>query len=360
MRIGLLVYGSLETISGGNLYDRKLVEYLRGQGDQVELVSLPWRTYAHHLGDNLTPDWRRKLEGLPLDLLLQDELCHPSLAWSNRQIRACSGIPLISIVHHLRCSENHPAWILPFYRTIERAYLASVDGFIFNSQTTRRSVEHLLGHAGLHGVTALPAGDRFQGQVSADEISCRARQAGPLEVLFVGNLIPRKNLDLLIRALARIDRSPWNLNIVGNPAIDPAYSRSMRRLSEKLGLQSQVHFLGALDDVELGRQFRRSHVLAVPSEYEGFGIVYLEGFQHGLPALASTRGAAGEVITPGETGWLVGPDQVEAAAACLDQVAGERDRLAQMGCAAARRFHDFPTWEESMRSIRAFLAGWDR
>jgi glycosyltransferase involved in cell wall biosynthesis len=360
MRIGLLVYGSLETISGGNLYDRKLVEHLRGQGDQVEQVSLPWRNYPHHLGDNLILDWRRKLEGLSLDLLLQDELCHPSLAWSNRQIRASTGIPLISIVHHLRSSENHSAWILPFYRTVERAYLASVDGFIFNSQTTRRSVEQLLGRAGLRGVTALPAGDRFHGQVSAEEISCRARQAGPLEVLFVGNLIPRKNPDLLIRALARIDRSQWNLNIVGNDAIDPAYSRSMRRLAAKLGLQSQVHLLGVLGDAELARQFRRSHVLAVPSVYEGFGIVYLEGFQHGLPALASTRGAAGEIITPGETGWLVGPDQIEAAAACLDQAARERDRLAWMGRAASHRFHDFPTWEESMGSIRDYLAGWVR
>ena len=52
MKIGFLIYGSLDTLSGGYLYDRKLVEYLRTQGDTVQIISLPWRNYAAHLSDN--------------------------------------------------------------------------------------------------------------------------------------------------------------------------------------------------------------------------------------------------------------------------------------------------------------------
>ena len=52
MNIGVLIYGSLDTISGGYLYDRKLVEYLQRQGDVVEIISLPWRNYARHLGND--------------------------------------------------------------------------------------------------------------------------------------------------------------------------------------------------------------------------------------------------------------------------------------------------------------------
>ncbi len=78
MKLGLVIYGSLDTLSGGYLYDRKLVEYLRAQGDTVEIISLPWRNYAAHLTDNLhfrlPPD---------LDLLIQDELNHPSLISAN-------------------------------------------------------------------------------------------------------------------------------------------------------------------------------------------------------------------------------------------------------------------------------------
>jgi hypothetical protein len=44
MRVGLVIYGSLDTLTGGYLYDRALVNYLKALGDEVEVISLPWRT----------------------------------------------------------------------------------------------------------------------------------------------------------------------------------------------------------------------------------------------------------------------------------------------------------------------------
>ena len=58
MRIGLLIYGGLDNLSGGFLYDRKLVEHLRNQGDQVETVALPWRNYLRCLAP---PAWPSSL-----------------------------------------------------------------------------------------------------------------------------------------------------------------------------------------------------------------------------------------------------------------------------------------------------------
>ena len=49
MRLGLLIYGSLDNISGGFLYDRRLVQHLRRGGDRVEIISLPWRGYGRGL-----------------------------------------------------------------------------------------------------------------------------------------------------------------------------------------------------------------------------------------------------------------------------------------------------------------------
>ena len=54
MRVGLIIYGSLEILSGGYLYDRKLVEALEAHGDEVEIIGLPWRNYARHLADNFS------------------------------------------------------------------------------------------------------------------------------------------------------------------------------------------------------------------------------------------------------------------------------------------------------------------
>ncbi len=102
MHIGLLIYGSLDTISGGYLYDRKLVEYLRSQGDTVDIISLPWRSYTAHLMDNFHFKLPRKL-----DILIEDELNHPSLILPNHRRHT---YPVVSLVHHLRASELRPAW----------------------------------------------------------------------------------------------------------------------------------------------------------------------------------------------------------------------------------------------------------
>lgn len=363
MRVGLVIYGTLETLSGGYLYDRQLVAWLRSQGDQVEILSLPWRSYPRHLLDNLRPAWRRRLAGLKVDILLQDELNHPSLAWANRALTVAP-FPVVSVVHHLRACEEHPAWLLPFYRWVERRYLASVDGFVFNSRTTRRSVAELLqGDARPDpalpqpNLIAYPAADHLP--VPGPEevqrlIDARRTASGPTEILFVGNLIPRKGLHHLLAALARLPGESWRLHAVGRADVDPAYSARLRAEIGRLGLGDRVLLHGRLSDSELVAHLRQAHLLAVPS-YEGFGIVYLEAMAFGLPVLASTAGAAWEIVQPGVNGFLVEPARTEAFADALARGLTDRARLAEMGVAARQRFDSHPTWAESGAQIRRFL-----
>ncbi len=243
MRIGLIIYSDLNTLSGGYLYDRMLVDQLRKGGDEVEIISLPWRNYVRHLGDNLH---RRALldrcRSLKPDLLLQDELNHPSLAWSNRWLRAQLDIPLISIVHHLRADETHPAWLTPLYRTVESSYVNSVDGFIFNSRNTRRAVTRLLTRP-RPGVVAYPAADHLDPPPTARVVKWverRSREPRPLRVLAVGNVIERKNLHTLIDALARLPGETWRLVIAGDLDIDPVYVRRLQNLIASKGLSQSV------------------------------------------------------------------------------------------------------------------------
>src|SRR3972149_1284267 len=135
-----------------------LVEHLRRAGDQVEVYSLPWRNYLRHLGDNLSSALFQRLHRAELDVLLQDEFNHPSLAWLNRRLRRYTSYPIFAIVHHLPSSEVHSSGLRRFYRWVERRYLASVDGFIFNTQTTRDVVENLIGK-GRPSVVAKPPAD---------------------------------------------------------------------------------------------------------------------------------------------------------------------------------------------------------
>jgi glycosyltransferase involved in cell wall biosynthesis len=100
---------------------------------------------------------------------------------------------------------------------------------------------------------------------------------------------------------------------------------------------------------------RAADVLVVPSSYEGFGIVYLEVMGFGLPAIATTAGAAGEIISDGVDGFLVPPGDAATLAARIATLARDRALLAQMSAAAGARFARQPTWEQSMRTIRTFL-----
>lgn len=353
MRVGLLIYGSLQTISGGYLYDRKLVEHLRCKGDKVWVISLPWRSYAQHLGDNLSLSLLRRLEHLPLDILLQDELNHPSLFLLNRWLRARTGYLIISIVHHLRSSEARSSWQNRLYRWVEHHYLLTVDGFVFNSQTTRSVVEKLVGQD-RPAVVAYPA-TSLRPDITEDEIAARVMQPGPLRIVFLGNVIPRKGLHTLLGALKQLPRDEWALTVVGSLSVDKSYVRAIHRQVARSGLTKQVLFLGPVSDIDLNIRLRESHLLVVPSSYEGFGIVYLEGMGFGLPAIASNAGAVGEIITPGRNGFLVEPRHNSALAQYLHQLGQDRERLLAMSLNARRYYLSHPTWDVTAERIRMFL-----
>ncbi len=351
MRLALVIYGSLDTLSGGYLYDRRLVEHLRRAGDTVEVVSLPWRNYPAHLLDNFDPGLGRRLSALRVDLILQDELNHPSLLAANRALRRAGQPKIVSIVHHLRSSELHTRPLLALYRAVERAYLRGVDRFVFNSRTTRAAVEALAGRAA-PGVVATPAGDQPGSALALDAVRRRARQGGPLRLVFVGNLMSRKGLHTLLSALQTVDAGPWRLDIAGT-AVDAGYARRMRAVARGLG--ERVQFLGRVTDGDLHALLARSDALVVPSTYEGFGIVYLEGMARGLPAVGTQAGAAGEIIRDGESGFLVPAGNARALADVLNRLAADRTLLERMSAGARRRYDDFPTWEQTAARARQYL-----
>jgi glycosyltransferase involved in cell wall biosynthesis len=356
----LIIYGSLDTVSGGYLYDRMLVRYLESQGDQVQVISLPWRTYLQHLGDNFSKSFRSRLANLKLDILLQDELNHPSLfglnSWLRRKWREST--PILSIVHHLRCSEHRPGWQNWIYRWVERQYLRNLDGFIYNSQATRRSVENLIGQVPPH-IVAYPAGDRFNPNLSAAAIEQRARERGPLRLLFIGNLIPRKGLHILIHALGLLSPDEVVLDVVGNPRLDVKYASTVWNQVVRLGLLERINWHGALPDSALSRLLRDCQVLVVPSSYEGLGIVYLEGMSYGLPAIACSNGGAGEIITHGLDGFLLDAVDPRLLAEYILELARDRALLVEMSLAARRRYLHWPTWEDMGNTVREFLVSFE-
>lgn len=356
MHIALLIYGTLQNQSGGYLYDRQLVRHLRAAGDEVTVISIPWRSYPRHLLDNWDRGLARRLARLPVDLLLQDELNHPSLFRLNGWLRPRVAYPLVSIVHHLRCQEAHPRGLLPLYRWVERRYLDSVDGAIFNSPNTRQSVADLLGRD-LPGVVSLPAADHLPipkpGEVAAK--LARPRDGSqPLRLLSVGSVIPRKGIHHLLDGLARLPGEAWRLTVAGGLDVDPAYVARLRGQVTALGLGERVTLAGHLSPADLTRAYAEADVMALLS-FEGFGIALLEALGFGLPVLAANFGAAPDLIRDGETGFLVPPQSPEAVAGAIGRWLKEPPLVARMGRDARARYDQHPTWADGGAISRAFL-----
>ena len=110
-----------------------------------------------------------------------------------------------------------------------------------------------------------------------------------------------------------------------------------------------------MDNEPLIKMYKQSHLMVVPSSYESFGIVYLEGMGFGLPAIGTSVGAAREIITDGEDGYLIEPDDADALANHLRELEMNGELLVKLSLNALNRYKSQSRWEETAKNIRGFL-----
>lgn len=347
MHVGFVVYGGLDGRSGGYRYDRQLVSHLRRQGDRVDVVDLPRRGYARHLADGYSRALRRRLDR-PFDVLVQDELCHPSLWRHNPRLDRPGA--LVALVHLVE-STDPTAAVTPVDRAIrrrvEQRYLRSVDAAV---ATSRHTALLAADYGGVPTTVAHPAG-RVEGAGTPAEVAARRARQGPLRVLFVGALVPRKGVLTLLDALAGLDAG-WTARVVGDHRIAPGYARRVRARAASVDAgRLSVH--GRVPATRLRRLYRWADVLAVPAAYEGFGMVYLEAMEQGAVPLATTSGGADDIVD-GTNGLLVEPSTATVREA-LARLAADREMLARLARGAVETAASHPDWETSMGRVRAFL-----
>jgi glycosyltransferase involved in cell wall biosynthesis len=253
------------------------------------------------------------------------------------------------------CCQPRNRLVNRLYATVEKRYLQTVDGFIFNSRTTRQAVAKLVDGARSE-IVACPAGDRLGFLTSAEAVVPRARTGGPLKLIFVGNLLPHKGLVPLIQALDRLPPQAWHLTVVGNQTMDRHYARRVLGLIARMKIGRNVDMIGPQNGEELAGRLSQSHVFVMPYSHESFGMAYLEAMAFALPVIGSSSGAVKEFVTPGKNGFLIVPGDLNTVAACLNMLHGNRQRLIEMSRAALQIFHARPKWNDTMQSIHGFLS----
>lgn len=149
-------------------------------------------------------------------------------------------------------------------------------------------------------------------------------RSGPLRVLFVGGDFERKGGPTMMDALSRLPLGSWVADIVTRSDVasrdDIAVHREMQPNSD-----------------ELRKLFRRADVFVMPSRGEAFGHVVVEAAASGLPAIVSDVGGMPEIVVPGETGFVVRPDDPASIAEHLQRLLDEPATLTAMGMAARSR-----------------------
>ena len=354
MRFCLMIYGCLDTLTGGFLYDKYLVKHLRNRGHTVDILSLPWRRYSGQLLDNFSLRLRSALRSKVYDLILQDELIHPSLFWLNHWHRHSNGVRIVSIVHQVLSSQPRKNTRNRLYTTIEKQYLASVDAFIFSSQTIRSHVHHLIDRRP-PSVVANPGSDRLGALQTPEGLPARARRAGPLELVFVGNITPIKGLIPLLESLTQLPPDKWRLTVVGNLEMDRSHVRRVRRMISTTDIGRQVRLMGPQDGRDLINILVDSQLFVMPFSNEGFGIAGLEAMAYALPVLGSANGAVKEYIRNGVNGFLIPAGGAKMCARVISDLHRDRDHLLRLSEAARQTALAKPGWSDTVDAIHTFL-----
>jgi glycosyltransferase involved in cell wall biosynthesis len=156
-------------------------------------------------------------------------------------------------------------------------------------------------------------------------------QAAPgREWLFVGRVVANKAQADLVVALAmyrQLYDPKARLTLVGQATQEP-YGRAVRELARSLGIEAAVSWSGPVDEDELARCYRRASVFVCLSDHEGFGVPLLEAMDAGLPVVAYSAGATGEVV--GEAGICLRSKSPAEVAAAVHLLASNRELSAAL------------------------------
>ena len=323
--------GDLTTLTGGYIYERRLLEGLRARGHDVLHLQLPDSFPEAGPADMAAA--RAQLAAVPPDRVLILDGFIFGAGEGLETLRA----PIVGMVHHpLALEEGLSAARRAHLRLTERANVARAAHILVPSPHTAEVLATQYG-ADPAMVTVAPPG--------VDRPSLPHAPETPPLILSVGLLHPRKGHDVLLKALATLRDLPWSAVIVGKRH-DPDHADALLQRRDALGLDDRVRFAGQVPQAELDRLYARATVFALATRYEGYGMVFAEALLRGLPVVATTGGAVPDTVPEG-AGLFAPPGDAPAFAAALRAVLSDADRRRALADAAAAAGAALPTWTDT-------------
>ncbi|QLY27715.1 glycosyltransferase family 4 protein [Nocardia huaxiensis] len=158
--------------------------------------------------------------------------------------------------------------------------------------------------------------------------------SGPTEqrLLFAGVLTERKNLEGLLHAFSlAVQQVPKARLIVAGPQPNAGYARAIRARATELGLDEHVEFVGLVDNDRLREEIALARAVVMFSHEETSPTILAQAMAAGKPVLSSRVGGIPEMITDGENGYLVEPQDAGALAQRMVTVLENPELAAELG-----------------------------
>lgn len=344
--LGFVIPGDITLRTGGYIYDRRVLALLPDCGVAARHVPLPDSFPDPTPGD--LERTGRILDALPPAMpLLIDGLAFGALP---EPVVARIAQPIIALVHHpLFLETGVSAEQARRLHALEKRALSFAKAVVTTSETTARTVAHEFAYPRARITVAEPGTARGRRAHSKGP-----GESGPVKLLAVGSIVPRKGYDQLVSALDLLQDLDWTLTIAGDGQRSPATTQALLAQIAASRCAARVTLAGALGDDELADLYASSDAFVMSSLYEGYGMVLGEALAHGLPIVATKAGAAAETV-PDAAALKVEPGDVAALAQALRRVVAEGDlrlRLAEQSWAAGQRL---PQWIETAHRIAAVV-----
>jgi len=303
-----------------------------------------------------------------LRFIVQDEVTYDILhgnfwmsGWVVSELRERLHIPAVQIFHamgktkrrHQRHVDTSPGDRL----ATEKDVIQTVDRLIAQCPAERTELVDDYG-ADPHKVVIIPSAVNtrvFRPMSQADARRRIGLDGEGKVIVYVGRLLPRKDVRNIVRAVAQLqqqsntDEEKLTLLIVGGETVEPDPEATpelgeLQRVAKELGIADIVKFMGKRQPNELRHYYSAGDVVVTTPWYEPFGLTPLEGMACGRPVIGSAVGGITFTIKDGETGLLVPPKKPEALAMALKELLSQPERCVEMGQAARQRIeHEF-TW----------------
>lgn len=218
-----------------------------------------------------------------------------------------------------------------------------------------------IGHSGRYGgarffsACGYPA-DRiapFIHVVDSTHVKHQPVQRDHREILYVGQLIVRKRVDLLLQAFSRLAEPSTRLRIIGQGA----EAQNLHQLAGQLGLADRVSFVQGLPNAEIVSAMAAADVLVLPSRFDGWGAVVNEALMVGTPVICSDRCGASDVIENGRNGYVFEAGNADALKGRLQRLCEDFqwDRAA-LATAESVRLGGAAVAARFQRNVRRLLA----